>query len=112
MFSPSWPGRPAPSGDTRTFRPSKVTTVPVVSTNISGIPELVTDGENGLLVAPRDAAGLADAVEQLLHDPQLRSRLGAAGRRTVLDRFDLEANARQLAALFGLTPQLAVCRTR
>ena len=73
--------------------------VPVVSTRISGIPELIEDGINGLLVAPGDAAALAEAITRLLTDPRLASRLAAAGRLTVEMEFDLVANSRRVAAL-------------
>lgn len=71
--------------------------VPVVSTRISGIPELVEDGVTGLLVPPADAAALADALERLAHDPELGVRLGRAGRAKVLREFDLADNTTQLA---------------
>jgi glycosyltransferase involved in cell wall biosynthesis len=74
--------------------------VPVVSTTISGIPELVEDGVTGMLVPPENPAALADALERLVHDPELGRRLGRAGREKVLQEFDLAANAAQLAALF------------
>lgn len=69
----------------------------VVSTRTSGIPELVHDSRDGLLVAPRDPAALADAIRRLHDDAGLRARLGAAGRATVGDAFDLGVNARALA---------------
>lgn len=62
--------------------------VPVVSTPISGIPELVQDGVDGLLVPQRDAVALAAALERLLSDPALRSRLGRAGRQKIIRVFD------------------------
>ena len=55
--------------------------VPVVASHLSGIPELVTDDVTGLLVPPGDDAALADALERLAADPDLRRTLGAAGRR-------------------------------
>ena len=75
--------------------------VPVVSTRVAGIPELVQHDENGLLVAPHDVGALAAALAALLADPALRGRLGAAGRQTVVERFDLQAAAQQIAALFA-----------
>ncbi len=54
--------------------------LPVVATDVGGIPEIVVDGETGLLVPPEDPASLAKALERLIGDPGLRSRLGAAGR--------------------------------
>jgi glycosyltransferase involved in cell wall biosynthesis len=73
---------------------------PVVSTCISGIPELVKTGVNGLLVAPDDPVALAGALRRLHGDPDLAARLGSAGRDTVRQRFDGERLARQLADLF------------
>jgi len=73
--------------------------LPVVSTRLSGIPELVHDGENGLLVAPADAAALADAIARILADRELRRRLGAAARSTVVAEYDLGANVAELALL-------------
>jgi glycosyltransferase involved in cell wall biosynthesis len=77
--------------------------VPVVSTSVSGIPELVTDGVDGLLVAPEDPVALAGALQRLASDRGLACRLGAAGRRTVATRFDGDALARELAALMGVS---------
>jgi glycosyltransferase involved in cell wall biosynthesis len=74
--------------------------VPVVASRLSGIPELVGDGLQGLLVAPRDAVGLANALARLAGDAALRSRLGRAGRRKVLREFDQQANAAALVARF------------
>ena len=73
------------------------TGLPVVASDLSGIPELVTDGLSGLLVPPGDAAALADALATLAADPAMRRRLGAAGRDTVLDDFDVDRNAARLA---------------
>jgi glycosyltransferase involved in cell wall biosynthesis len=74
--------------------------VPVVSTSVSGIPELIQPDRNGLLVPPRDGAALAAAIARLLNSPQLRQRLAAAGRETVLAHFDMSANAQRLLNLF------------
>lgn len=57
---------------------------PVVGTRMGGIPDFVRHGENGLLVEPGDAAGLAEALLTVLRDPALAARLGAEGRRRVL----------------------------
>jgi hypothetical protein len=72
---------------------------PIVSTRLAGVPEIVRDGESGLLVAPGDVKGLANALESLLRDPQLRARFGAAGRRNVEVRFDVDKTAAQLLEL-------------
>ncbi len=74
--------------------------VPVVASRLSGSPELVRDGETGLLVEPRDAAGLAAAIGRLHAEPDLRARLARAGRRIVEDEFDLEKSGARLAELY------------
>ena len=57
--------------------------LPVISTPISGIPELVEDGKNGLLVEQGDFKGLADAIQRLLDSAAMRTRYGKAGRQKV-----------------------------
>lgn len=79
--------------------------VPVIASNISGIPELVKDQQTGLLVPPRDAASLADALERYLTDPDLRRRLGQAGRDKVVIDFDLKKNTTKLAQRFSRESQ-------
>jgi glycosyltransferase involved in cell wall biosynthesis len=74
--------------------------VPVVTTRVSGIPELVEHGVNGLLVQPDDPAALADALLRLHHDSALRERLVTAAAATVRERFDGDGLANRLAALF------------
>jgi len=65
--------------------------VPVVGSNVGGIPDIVTDGETGLLVPPGDPAALAGALERLAADPVLAQRLGEAGRRHVRAHFSWSA---------------------
>jgi glycosyltransferase involved in cell wall biosynthesis len=55
----------------------------VVGSRVGGIPDLVVDGESGLLVAPGDSHALANALVRVLGDPELAERLGAEGRRSV-----------------------------
>ncbi len=76
------------------------TGLPVVSSRLSGIPELVEDGVAGVLVEPRDGIALATVLEQLASDRDRRQAMGRAGRRRVEMHFDLHQNARRLAALF------------
>lgn len=70
--------------------------VPVVSTPVSGIPELINSGMNGLLVQPQDSQALASALAGLLVDPLLRSRLAVAAKQTVVKQFDLVQNIGRL----------------
>lgn len=75
-----------------------------ISTNISAIPELMRDGETGLLVAPQDPVGLAGALEALIIDPQRRLALGAAGNERVRSAFGHEAGIKDLLARFRHRP--------
>jgi len=72
----------------------------VVSTFISGIPELIEHEKSGMLLNPSDAAGLADVLLRLKNDPELRKRLGKAGRATVVKEFNIQRSAEQMAMLF------------
>lgn len=73
--------------------------VPVITTPVSGIPELIADGDNGLFVEPDDAAALARAIERLGREPALRRRLGANGEARVRSRFDHRATIGALIEL-------------
>jgi glycosyltransferase involved in cell wall biosynthesis len=64
---------------------------PVVATAVGGLRDLVVDGETGLVVPPRDPGALRSALERLLGDPELRRRLGAAGRERARERFSWAA---------------------
>jgi glycosyltransferase involved in cell wall biosynthesis len=65
---------------------------PVIGTRVGGIPEMVIDGETGILVPPHDPPTLAAAMERLLRDSELRLRLGRAGRKRCEQRFSLAAH--------------------
>lgn len=75
--------------------------LPIVTTDVSGIPELVDPERTGLLVPPDDPGALADALGRLLEDDAFRGRLGRAARDRAAARFDAEPAFRTLAALFG-----------
>jgi glycosyltransferase involved in cell wall biosynthesis len=68
--------------------------LPVVASRVGGLPELVVEGETGLLVPPGDPAALARDLERLLADPAFRARLGAAGRRRVETSFRIDESHR------------------
>ncbi len=76
--------------------------IPVVTTRVSGIPEIVTDGSSGRLVSPGDAQGLADAIRGLLDDPDAGRRLATGARETVERHFDA---TREASRLHGLVSQ-------
>ncbi|MDX6452926.1 MAG: hypothetical protein QOH16_2975 [Gaiellaceae bacterium] len=73
---------------------------PVVATSVGGTPDLIDDGIHGLLVRRRDPGALAAAVARLLRDPELRERLGEAGRKRQAAEFDVRALVRRLEALY------------
>ena len=73
---------------------------PVISTHVGAIPELVMDGESGLLIPPGDIEALCNAIESLINDPVQRQRLGEAGRRTVEANFSLQQAAAQYAEIY------------
>ena len=74
--------------------------IPCVTTQITGIPELIRHGVDGLLVAPSDLDGLVDALRSLIDDPALARRLGTSGRQRVIEHYDLAANVERLADTF------------
>ena len=74
--------------------------LPVVGTRIDGIGEILRDGETGRLVSPADPEVMADAVAELLADPQRRRALGEGGRDLVRERFSFARVDRDLAALY------------
>jgi glycosyltransferase involved in cell wall biosynthesis len=74
--------------------------MPVVVTPVGGIPQLVRDGENGLLVPPGDVEALSRRLDMLLADANLCKRLGAAARRTVEESFSTDATVASLGAVY------------
>lgn len=74
--------------------------IPCVTTSITGIPELVIDGVNGLLVPASDWEGLADRLKRLIDDPALRLRLGTAAREIVATVYDVHRNCNGMADVF------------
>lgn len=72
------------------------TGLPAVSTDVTGNPEIIDDGVSGFIVPPEEAAALADALQQLLQDAQLRRRMGEAARQKVEIAFDVQKNVGQL----------------
>ncbi len=76
--------------------------LPVISTNIGGISEMVRDGETGLLVAQNDPAATADALSRLINDIELARSFGGRGRKRAEEIFSIEKNVRALRQIFGL----------
>jgi glycosyltransferase involved in cell wall biosynthesis len=74
--------------------------LPVIASRVGGLPEVVLDGETGLLVPPGDVNALAAAMARLLSEPELRARMGQAGRRFVLEHYRWEDNAKLMEQLY------------
>ena len=75
------------------------TGLPVVSTKIGGIPEMVVENETGFLLRPGDAVALADAIEKVINNLSLAQKLGQAGCERAQELFSIEKNVRELCAL-------------
>lgn len=75
--------------------------LPVVATRVGGVPEAVASGETGLLVAPRDVAALAGALERLLDEPQTRLAMGRRGRERAVAEFSFDAMVRRHEELWA-----------
>jgi colanic acid/amylovoran biosynthesis glycosyltransferase len=74
--------------------------IPCVTTRVAGIPELIRDGVDGLLVAPSDVDGLVEAMARLMADRDLRKKIAKSGRARVMEHYDLQANVGKLAGIF------------
>ena len=73
--------------------------VPVISTCVAGVPEMIATGEDGLLTPPRDPAALAAAMAKLLLDPVLGDRMSARARQSAAQKFSVETTVRELQHL-------------
>jgi colanic acid/amylovoran biosynthesis glycosyltransferase len=94
------PFRVAPDGDRDSMpvvvKEAMAAGLPVVSTAVAGVPEMVIDGETGCLVPPEDPEALAAALDEFLIDPSQRRIMGRRGRELVEERFDLRDQAQRL----------------
>jgi glycosyltransferase involved in cell wall biosynthesis len=79
--------------------------LPVVSTSVVGIPDLIASERDGLVVPPQDAGALASALARLLVDPPLRDRLARAARDKIEARFSIDHSAEQLLEVFAPAPR-------
>lgn len=73
---------------------------PVIASAVGGVPEVITDGVDGLLVPPADPQALAGAITRLAGDEALRRRIGEAGYRTVVDRFSIDSMVRSIEQVY------------
>lgn len=74
---------------------------PVIASNVAGIPEIVSDGYNGLLVPPKDTEALSEAMQKLASNPELRNEMGKNARRTVDERFSWRSIAEEVLKVYG-----------
>ena len=74
--------------------------VPVIATNVGGIPELITDGETGFLIPPKDPQAIADAVTYVIENPEKVKTVVENARKLVRENFDYRENARQFVKLY------------
>jgi len=74
--------------------------LPVVATRSGGVPEIVVDGDTGLLVPPGDPEALGEAIAELLGEPERARELGRAGRRRALEKFDVRRVAQQVGRIY------------
>ena len=74
--------------------------LPVLTTPVGGIPEVVENDRNGVMVTPGDVEAIEHQLERLLDSSAARERLGAAARATIAERYSLESTIERLAALY------------
>jgi glycosyltransferase involved in cell wall biosynthesis len=93
---------PSVEGDTipQVLMQALATGIPVVSTTVGSIPDVVIDGETGFVVPPRDATALADRIMKLLDDPGLRARMGVRGRSLVESTYSIDKMLDRLEAVY------------
>jgi glycosyltransferase involved in cell wall biosynthesis len=77
------------------------TGVPCVAPRITGIPELIRDGIEGLLVTPANLADLASAIASLMDNPELRRQMATLSRERIADQYELRKNVQRLSNLFS-----------
>jgi len=94
VLSTNWEGLP------RSIIEAMMAGLPVVATRVGGVPELVEDGVTGLLVPPKDPDALAEALQKLIADPELRRRMGEAGREKALKEFTLDRMLRETEKVY------------
>ncbi len=74
--------------------------LPVIATNITGIPEIIIPGKTGILVSPKNPVSIADAIQFFINHPEIANLYGKQGRILVEDKFNLENNTKELVSLF------------
>jgi len=83
------------------LKEAMATELPVITSNMCGIEELVDDGINGILVSPKDPAAIADAVVKVFENPGLGREMGAEGRKKIAKDFNVKIESKKLGRIFG-----------
>lgn len=87
-------------GISLTLLEAMATSLPIVATDVGGNPEVVKDGVTGFIVPPSNPEALADKLAYLIHNPDLRRRMGEEGRKRVVEQFDIRQTARKYEELY------------
>ena len=74
--------------------------LPCIASNVGGVPSLIQDGQNGILIPPKDLLGLILGLEKLVHDGELRNRLGLSARKRIEAEFTWERHANEMFTLY------------
>jgi len=74
--------------------------LPVITTNVGGIPDVVKNMENGIVVSPRDERSLADAIVTLKNDPHLRERMGRRGQAVIKEKYDVRTVVQEIEGFY------------
>ena len=73
---------------------------PCIASNVDGIPEVIKDGINGILVPSKDIESLKNAISQLIDNPELRVKMGQEGKKIALEKFNLEKMIEKVQNLY------------
>jgi glycosyltransferase involved in cell wall biosynthesis len=97
VLSSDWEGNPL------SVMEAMAAGTPVVSTAVGGVPELIEEGESGLLVPPGDARALGGAMQYMLKNAEVRTSMGRASARRAVEHFDLRAMTEAYEELYRTT---------
>ena len=87
-------------GSPNVVREAMACGLPVVATRVGGVPEVVEDGESGILVDKKDVTSLVEAIRALINSPDMRKKMGKRGREIIEDNFTWNKNAKDLREIY------------
>jgi glycosyltransferase involved in cell wall biosynthesis len=82
------------------LKEAQATGLPTISTRHAGVPEIVLDGQTGFLVEEKNVNGLAQKLNTLIENPQLRAKFGERGRKLIEERFNIKDQTRELEDIY------------